>query len=243
MRILITHVTRMAPGFCCVAGITEGDHRHVRPTLGRRLGTELLTPNGPFDFGSLVELGHVTPTPSPPEVEDHRFDPSAAGQLGYVAADRLWRVLSETAAETLADIFGGEMERHGGRAFLPLETGPASLGCYRPGGPVDLVLRGEANATSLRVRLPAEGLDLSLTDARYFQNGFSEPDIERITAAQAALAGGDELLLGVGVGRPFASSPGQPEVHWLQVNALHLKSNPALRLRVGGGTMRPGGER
>ncbi|MBI5948836.1 MAG: hypothetical protein HY875_11925 [Chloroflexi bacterium] len=234
MRILITHVTRMAPGFCCVAGITEGDHRHVRPTLGRRLGTELLVPGGPFDFGALVELGRVVPEPSPPEVEDHRFDPAATRQLGHVSAERLWQVLSESAAETLADIFGEEMERRGGRGFLPLGTGPASLGCYRPAGPVDLVLRDDGDKKSLRIRLPGEGLDLSLTDARYFQDAFSAPDMSRIARAQAALADGDEVLLGVGVGRPFASAPDQPEVHWLQVNALHLKSNPALRLRAPG---------
>lgn len=230
MRILVTHVTRMAPGFCCVAGITERDHLHVRPVIGRRLGTDLLAPQGPFDFGAVVDLGDVQPLPAAPELEDHRFNPRRTKLVGYTNGRRLWELLNETAAETLADIFGEEMERRGGRAFLPVGTGLASLGCYRPIGPVNLVLRDDGDRPSLRVTLPAEGLDISLTDARYFTNGFSEPDRQRVVAAQAALQGGERVLLGVGVSRPFASSENQPEVHWLQVNALHLQSNPGMRL-------------
>jgi len=101
-------------------------------------------------------------------------------------------------------------------------------------GPVKLVLRTVADHQSLRITLPAERLDLSLTDARYFRNEFTEPDEERVHAAQVSLDAGVDVLLGVGVGRPFASAEGQEARHWLQVNALHLASNPGLRLRLGG---------
>ncbi|MCZ7577863.1 MAG: hypothetical protein M5U18_12745 [Dehalococcoidia bacterium] len=40
------------------------------------------------------------------------------------------------------------------------------------------------------------------------------------------------VILGVGLTRPFAPGDGQSERHWLQVNALHLASNPGLRLRA-----------
>jgi hypothetical protein len=232
MRILVTHVTRMARGFCCVAGLAEGDHRHVRPTLGRRLGTELLAPEGQFDFGAIVDLGAVRPTPERPELEDHEFNAAAATRVGYVSAVRLWQILGQTALGTLAEIFGDELEHTGTRAFLPIGSGAASLGCYRPIGPVDLVVRDGGDHTSVRVVLPAERLDLSLTDARYFRDEFTRPDEERVRQAQDAISAGAEVLLGVGVGRPFASAEGQLAVHWLQVNALHLADNPGLRLRA-----------
>ena len=92
------------------------------------------------------------------------------------------------------------------------------------------MVREGAEYKSLRVRLAAEGLDLSLTDARYYRNDFQEPDVGRVAAAQAALDAGDEVLLGVGLTRPFASSAEHDERHWLQVNAIHLRSNPGLRL-------------
>lgn len=184
-------------------------------------------------MGAIVELGRVRPTPERPELEDHEFSVTAAKRAGYVSAERLWQVLDQTALGTLAEIFGDDLEHAGTRAFLPLGVGAASLGCYRPIGPVDLVLRDDHDHKSVRVVLPAERLDLSLTDARYFRNEFSQPDEERIGAAQDALKAGTGVLLGVGVGRPFASSEGQPAAHWLQVNAIHLAHNPGLRLRTG----------
>lgn len=233
MRILITHVTRMARRFCCVAGITEQDHRHVRPTLGgRRLGTELLGPGGPFDMSAIVDLGPVRPVPSAPEIEDHDFALNSPHREGYLSPERFWAMLRQTASESLYDIFGQELEHHGTRASLALGTGRASLGCYRPIGPVSLVLRAEGGHKSLRMKLLAERLDLSLTDARYFQDEFTEPDESRVRAAQEAIDADTEVLLGVGVGRPFASAEGMEERHWLQVNALHLASNPGLRLHV-----------
>ncbi len=233
MRILITHVTRMAQGFCCVAGITERDHHHVRPTLGgQRLGTGLLVPHGAFDMGAIVELGPVRPVPTVPEIEDHDFALNNPHREGYLSPERLWKILDQTAIPNLYDIFGAELEHHGTRASLALGAGRASLGCYRPMGPVKLVLRDEPDHKSLRIALPAERLDLSLTDARYFRNEFTEPDEERVREAQVALDAGVDVLLGVGVGRPFASAEGQEPRHWLQVNALHLASNPGLRLRL-----------
>jgi len=185
-------------------------------------------------MGAIVELGPVRPVPSPPEIEDHNFAPNNPHREGYLGADRLWAILNQTAIPNLYDIFGEELEHHGTRASLPVGAGRASLGCYRPIGPVKLVLRTGTDHASLRIGLPAERLDLSLTDARYFRNEFTEPDEERVLAAQAALDAGIDVLLGVGVGRPFASAENQEPRHWLQVNALHVASDPGLRLRPGG---------
>ncbi len=233
MRILITHVTRMARGFCCVAGITERDHCHVRPVIAGRLGTALLAPQGPFDFGAVVDLGRTHfAGHTPPEVEDHLFAPERAQQVGYVSPGRVWEVLRQTAAASLSELFGPELERHPGtgKASVALLRGISSLGVYRPVAGCTLTAKSSSGSRALRIRLPAEGLDLSLTDARYYTDEFQAPDVDRVARATAALAAGDEVLLGVGLTRPFASSEEMDERHWLQVNALHLRSDPGLRL-------------
>jgi hypothetical protein len=232
MRILITHLTRMAPGYCCVAGITEREHEHVRPVLGgRRLGTALLAPAGPFDFGAIVELGRTHAAgQTPPEVEDRLFDPRRVERLGYVGADRLWKLLESSAGDSVYELFGPDLEHHGERASVAVLHGSASLGLYRPIAGCQLLERESGDRKSLRVRLPAEGMDLSLTDARYYTNGYQEPARERVVAAQHALTETDGVLLGLGLTRPFASDESLAERHWLQVTALHVRSDPALRL-------------
>lgn len=235
MRILVTHVTRMARGFCCVAGVTEREHCHVRPVIGGRLGTGLLAPAGPFDFGAIVDLGRTHAAGhTPPEVEDHLFTPANAVRVGYARADRIWEILAATAKDSLYDIFGPELERHPGeRASVGLLRGRCSLAVYRPMAGCELVTREArdgAEHKSLRVRLPAEGLDLSLTDARYYVSDFQEPHAERVASARRALEAGEEVLLGVGLTRPFRSSADFEERHWLQVNAVHFSSDPGLRL-------------
>jgi hypothetical protein len=60
MQIIVNHLTRMQPGFICVAGVDVSSGRHVRPVLGRRLTTDLLaSKGGPFDMAELVDLGAV----------------------------------------------------------------------------------------------------------------------------------------------------------------------------------------
>ena len=56
MRIIVNHLTRMQPGYICVAGVDVSSGQHVRPVLRGRLTTDLLTlDGGPFDIASLVE--------------------------------------------------------------------------------------------------------------------------------------------------------------------------------------------
>ena len=57
MRIVVNHLTRMQPGYICVAGIDVQDNEHIRPVLGReQLTVGLLARNGgAFDMGRLVD--------------------------------------------------------------------------------------------------------------------------------------------------------------------------------------------
>src|SRR5215207_4985184 len=51
LQILVNHLTRMQPGYFCVAGVDVNTPRHIRPVLRRgRLTLDLLsTGGGPFD--------------------------------------------------------------------------------------------------------------------------------------------------------------------------------------------------
>ena len=183
-------------------------------------------------MGAIVDLGNVhDPRERPPEVEDRLFDPARANRVGYVGGGRLWEVLQAGAAATLLEIFGPDLERHHSEsASVPVLGGIASLGVYRPIAGCDLVLRADGTSSTLRIRLPSEGLDLSLTDARYFENEFRQPNLARVRAAQTAIESGAEVLLGVGLTRPYAVADDTEKRHWLQVNALHLSTNPGLKL-------------
>src|SRR5215211_6839498 len=83
LQILVDHLTRMQPGYFCVAGVDVNTPRHIRPVLRRgRLTIDLLsTGTGPFDVGSVVDLGPATYAGHAPELEDHHFDPAHARWL------------------------------------------------------------------------------------------------------------------------------------------------------------------
>lgn len=54
MKIAVNHLTRMQPGYICVAGIDLETGSHVRPVLpSGRLSAALLRRNGgPFDIAA-----------------------------------------------------------------------------------------------------------------------------------------------------------------------------------------------
>ena len=103
MRILVNHLTRMQPGYFCVAGIDPETKAHVRPVLRHgRLTTDLLsTVNGPFDVGSVVDLGPATYAGHAPELEDYRFDPASARWLFDEEPDDYWDALEGVAQQDL----------------------------------------------------------------------------------------------------------------------------------------------
>lgn len=222
----------MATGFCCVAGLREPSHEHIRPVLGDRLPTSLLAPaGGPFDMGAIVEFARAAPIGRFPEVEDHLFRDGEATRLGYVSPGRLWSLLRETAQTSLEETFGPMLTRVGERAFVAKGLGQASLGCLRPDGPVDLVLAEREGHSRLRVDLRGERLDLSLTDARfYLPDDYAAIDLRRVRQVREALRAGEEVLLGVGLTRAFTPDPAEPERHWLQVNAIHMREFAGWRL-------------
>ncbi len=227
MEIAINHLTRMQPGYICVAGIDTESGRHVRPVIYGRLSAALLARyGGPFALGAVVALGSVHAAGSPPEVEDQRFEPKRARRLRTLEALAFWRLLRDAAQSSLASIFGPEL-RPAGRAAaaLPAGHGIASLGCLIPAMPPRLALD---SAGKLRCTLSDGALtaNVSVTDLRLYEDDYTSVRRDAVERVATRLAAGVPAILSVGLTRPFQKPEGGEALHWLQVNNVHLEDEP-----------------
>jgi hypothetical protein len=237
VKIAVTDLTRMQPGCKCVAGVDVDSGAHVRSiVVGGRLGSELLTCHGgPFDLTTTVDLRITAPVPRPPQVEDHAFKPRNARSIGPIEPSIFWDMLDHLSEPKLATLFGPDLKYlRSGRAGVVQDHGSASLGCLKPVRPPCLSIRRRERGYD-QVRVTADDgvfrLDLSATDIRLFGDDHITPDPAAIERVRAQIARGVRVLLSVGLTRPFAPSPDAPPIHWLQVNNIHLQSDPCWRLQ------------
>ncbi len=231
MRILVNHLTRMQPGYFCAAGIDLEKETHVRPVLRRgRLTTDLLSTNGgPFDVGSVLDLGPTTYAGGAPELEDYSFDPSAARWLFDDEADDYWDALDGVAQESLQEIFGPALELWDESGTVDVGEGNASLGCLKPEKQPWLYVdhRGTVRMV-LDYLLPS--VDLSVNDLRLYERDGRTPRRNLVAGVQRRLEAGVETILSVGLTRPWQKRGDTAERHWLQVNNIHLEDDPLWQL-------------
>jgi hypothetical protein len=235
MQIVVNHLTRMQPGFICVAGLDVETNAHVRPTTTSRLSARLLVRHGgPFDLGAIVDLGATYRAGRPPEIEDYSFQPRLARRVGQLAPAEFWDRLLAVSATRLHDLFGPALTRRGARSCaVDAGKGTASLGCLLPAEPPTLSTRarpGRPDQVRLGVSDGRFALDLGVTDIRLYGADHVTPDRERIEQVAARLRGGVATVLAVGLTRASAGTPDYPPVHWLQVNSIHLADDPGWRL-------------
>lgn len=233
MEILITHLTRMQPGFICVAGIEPATGRHVRPVLvGARLSTvQLARHGGPFDMGAVVDLGVTSPADQPPETEDQRFEVWHARRLRYATPAEIWQAVRRPAKTSLGEIFGPALRPQGRGCAVDVGQGIASLGCLLPAERPRLFVETYAAKQNLRMRVTdgTLGGNLSVTDLRLFEDDHTTPRAAKVEEINRRIQSGVEVVLCVGLTRPFAPDGGTA-YHWLQVNNLHLADDPGWRL-------------
>ena len=236
MKIVITHLTRMQKGFICVAGVDLVTSQHVRPMSRSQMRKEMLARyGGPFDIGNIVDLGWTKWIGAAPELEDYLFHRDEARSLGEMPAPALWNLLRSLARPRLQDIFGKDLQTHGCRACgVAVGHGVASLGCFLPAKRPRLVLQRRDPSGGGRLRLQLEAgphlFEVGLTDIRLYGADHVTPDPEMVQRVSVRLQDGPELLLGVGLTRPFRPTPEEPALHWLQVNNLHFADDPCWRL-------------
>ncbi len=230
MRLIVTHLTRMQPGYCCVAGVDEATGRQVRPVLQGRLRTELLVTQGGFlDMAALVDFGPAEPCGHPPEVEDQRFELRHARAVALVAAEPFWAALTTGAETRLNAIFGPDLQRAGSGCAVGEGGGSASLGALIPAAPP--VLRRTAEG-KLRLVVTDGALTVSLpiTDLRLFERDHQTPRHALVAEVAAGLARGTPCVLSVGLTRPWQKPGESAPRHWLQVNNIHLHDRLGWRL-------------
>jgi hypothetical protein len=226
MRIIVNHLTRMQPGYICVAGVDPRTGEHVRPVqLGRLSRALLVRYGGPFDIATLVDLGRVAHVGAPPKIEDYRFSVDETRLHTVTAPGDFWNLLHFTAQRHLADIFGADLRRHGGTCALPLGHGRASLGCLMPTGQPELAV---SDVGTVRLHFSDGVFDVraAVTDIRLYEANQQTLKREVVDDINGRIRRGVAVILSVGLGHPWRKPDDTEERHWLQVNGIHLADNP-----------------
>lgn len=231
MLIVVNHLTRMKPGYFCAAGINKSTDKHIRPIIRfANLSVNLLAQNGgPFDMASLVDLGEVSFAGSAPEMEDHHFYPKYTRLVRHINPDEFWKLISRHSKQSLKNIFGPELKQRGKSCVVECGSGAASLGCLSPPTRPRLYIN---NLGKIRITLN-DGtfqVDLSITDLRLYEVDNTTPDKKLVYRTAKQIQGGEKVILGMGLTRPWRKEGDADEWHWLQVNNIHLEGNPAWRI-------------
>lgn len=230
MELVITHLTRMQPGFICLAGIDTATGKHVRPCLPNhnRLSRNLFQQQRAFDIASVVDLGTTKYVGQPPELEDHLFHAAEVRLVRREDGHTFWNFLFEGAATSLRSLFGPDLTFESPRATVAPNRGIASLGFLMPLRKPRLCVENMCGKPALRLRLRDEGqfLNLSVTDLRLYEPDQTSLRMTQIADVASRIERGVPLILGVGLTRLFRKDENSEPKHYLQVNNIHLEDNP-----------------
>lgn len=226
MKIVINHLTRMKPGFICVAGIDPRSLDHVRPVLGQgQLRRTLIrSAGGIFGIGTTVDLGPTRPVGQAPEVEDTCFDPSKAKGVSDFTRDSFWELLKKAGKRTLQAVFGPELQEVGKTLALDEGCGSASLGVLVPKTPP--ALKHDFGKIKARIDMGDHYIFVPVTDLRLYEDDQRTPRLEVVRDLSRRIRKGVPAILSVGVSRPWAKQGENKKRHWLQVNNVHLEDDP-----------------
>lgn len=219
----------MAHPRICIAGIEPESRRHLRPTTGPEdpLTRELLTDNGgPFEIGAVVELGETRPVPNPPEIEDQRFDPAAARQIGRLKPEKYLGLLDEVAERSIRYGFGPDLEHQGSYKFATeAGRGERSLLCLRMEEFTALQISGWGTL-QLRFNVAHKRAYAPVTDLRFFEADQKTIRKAVVKDVAARLRKRTRAWVMFGLSRPWAPPDETTERHWLQVNGICLEDDP-----------------
>jgi hypothetical protein len=229
-EIVINHLTRMKAPRICIAGLDPRTKRHIRPVTGRDrfIGRSLLqSEGGVCEVGVKVELGSLVPRPSPPEIEDHIFEPGRIAATAKLRPEEYLSLIDEACVDDLHEVFGSALERSGRTYSVTEGCGDASLGCVRlkPDRTTELFIDGYGNV-KLRLRGPGGASYIKVNDLRCYEKDQNTPSRSVVEAVQGRLAKGVPLRVMVGLTRAYPPKGEKEKKHWLQVNGLCLEDAP-----------------
>jgi len=227
----VNHLTRMQPGYICVAGVDVSNGHHVRPILRGRLTTDLLaSKGGPFDLAALVDLGTVACCGHAPETEDYYFDPRTVHSIRLLPPALFWEFLQHIARNSLAQIFGSALRPFRRGCVVDLDSGEASLGCLVPAVTPRLYVNDYGKIRAL-IRDCDFSFDLSVTDLRLYDTDHRSPKIDLIKRIDTQMRSRGRVILSLGLARPWQHPDDTAQRHWLQVNNIHLEDGAVWPLK------------
>ncbi len=240
VRIVVTHLTRMDYPYICAAGLDKSSGQRIRPMpMSRRLSLEnLRSQGGAFALGAEVELSLASKEslPSPPHVEDRVF--AGYCYLSQLNSEDFWQLLKEHCApdmgsieSTLQSIFGVELRRHGRTWIVPEGKGKASLGEIKLKSR-DLRLSLEQEYDDIRASLGiGENESIAVNDLRLYKCKGTcwEVDLVHFNRLQELLKQSGEVIISLGLTRPWSKAEGEKRFHWLQVNNIYPDQDPLFR--------------
>ncbi|MGB0384503.1 MAG: dual OB domain-containing protein [Ardenticatenaceae bacterium] len=226
MKIIVNHLTRMKPGYFCVAGVDLKTRQHVRPVMAHRLRTPLLARyGGIFDMGAVILLRKTWYVGRPPEIEDHRFDAQRAHRIRDMAPDEFWGLLCEVSDSSLSNIFGDELKQGNLVCTVEKGRGLASLGSlYLPTAPQ--LWLDAYNRIRVYIDDGTYRAQVGLTDLRFYEPDHQTPRLDVLEHVKQKIASGVPVILSVGLTRPWQKSRNALAKHWLQANNIHLQDDP-----------------
>ena len=226
MLLIINHVTRMKPGFICVAGIEPETGKHIRPVLCQGLLTRnlLRKEGGVFEIGALVDLGPTKDVGCAPEVEDREFCVANLRYKYKLKPDEFWKYVSTTAQNRAKSIFGEELQQRETSRTTEAGAGKASLGILKPARVWHI---GVNDFESVRIYLSDGEVhpDLPVTDIRLYARDQKTARHEIVDCLERRLRRA-AAVFAVGLSRPWKKDGADAPRHWLQVNNIHLEEDP-----------------
>ncbi len=228
MEIVVTHLTRMSKGYCCVGGVEPKTLGQVRPVLRTRLSTDLLERDGGFfALGNVVDLGPISNVGSAPEVEDRLCNPTSVNKVQTLTEEDFWEILEESSETRLAKIFGPDLKPIGYGAAVDNGHGVASLGHLRPAGSMTLEVDPYGK---IRARFSDGEFEVypSVTDIRLVESDHVTAKGDRVERIDSVLAE-DDVILSVGLARAYRKPGDDRRRHFLQVNNVHIRRDPLWR--------------
>jgi hypothetical protein len=224
MKIVVNHVTRMEAPRICVAGFDPSTLKHIRPTsppgdpLTRRLlGEE----GGPFRMGAFVDIGAITPAPSPPETEDHLFDANRVRHKRDLNDEVFLEQLTAIRAADLGSAFGPDLERVGRTYAVEPDRGGNSLAVLRVESRPLLEIN-KYDELKLRYNDTEPPTYLSVKDVRFFEDDHKTIKTSAVDDVSRRLRRGVDAFLMLGLTRAWSKPGDTHERHWLQLNGLCL---------------------
>ncbi len=228
MSVLITHLTRMNYPRICVAGLDQQLNRFIRPIVGKG---EILDYSRVelFSLGSVIDLGWNQMLGNPPEIEDCYFKFRNAKIQRKLKAKEFWDVLESSVGVNLADIFGEELQSEKSTLIIQEHKGKASLGHIMLDG-LALRVKESNGRQQLRAVFNHSNLNLSVpvTDLRFYKevdnNWILNQEI--VDQVNRLISEKPRIILSVGLSRARSFSDDENAKHWLQINGIHLESDP-----------------